>query len=324
MSQLRTSNLSVDPPTPPPTGTRIIYTKAAGLFCMDEFGVVSGPFTGGGGPPSGAAGGSLSGTYPNPGIAAGAVGTNELGGSAVTTPKIAAQAVGTAAMADNSITNAKIQTDAVQTAQIANNSVTNPKIANNAVSAAKIGNPLGIDKFIYADTGSTWAFGYPPRVHFGTDPAGPYVARISVLGDLGTSVDPLNPRILNHAAADAALGYVARFLSHDVKASEDLVLLADTPPTFIRGREDIVAPATITLPDSRKYPPGAEITFYLDSAASANITIPVNGTIPPFTSITAPLGTGAQTITPGTGRKFTAYYNLTGNRGWLLSATIPS
>jgi hypothetical protein len=52
----------------------------------------------GSGPPSGAAGGSLSGTYPNPGIAAGAVGSSQ----------IAAGAVGTGQLADGSVTDAKV------------------------------------------------------------------------------------------------------------------------------------------------------------------------------------------------------------------------
>jgi hypothetical protein len=73
---------------------------------------------------SGVAGGDLTGTYPNPQIAAGAVGTTELATNAVTSDKIT----------NFSVTSTKIATGAVTTAKIEDAGVTPDKIGSGLAS----------------------------------------------------------------------------------------------------------------------------------------------------------------------------------------------
>jgi len=65
-------------------------------------------------PPSGAAGGSLTGSYPNPGIAAGVITAAALAPDTITAAQIAPNAVGTSELADLAVTRAKLAPGAIQ------------------------------------------------------------------------------------------------------------------------------------------------------------------------------------------------------------------
>lgn len=64
-------------------------------------------------PPSGPAGGALTGNYPNPLVKPAAIGTTELADNAVTTPKLAESAITTSKIADGSVATQDLGADSV-------------------------------------------------------------------------------------------------------------------------------------------------------------------------------------------------------------------
>ena len=169
-----------------------------------------------GGPPTGPAGGDLSGTYPDPIIGAGKVGnvhianaavtelklsensvssskiqdmtivSNDLANGSVTTAKIAEYAVSTANIANNSVLDIKIASGAVTEPKIMTAAVTNDKIANAAVTGQKIAQAGAAIGQVLKWSGTTWAPANDETGSGGSNPTGP------AGGDLtGTYPNPL-------------------------------------------------------------------------------------------------------------------------------------
>jgi hypothetical protein len=92
-----------------------------------------------GGPPSGTAGGDLAGSYPDPDIAANAVGSAEVATDSLTGIDLALNSVGTGELATGSVLNTDIGGGAVNSTSVLDSSLTNLDLGTDSVFASELG-----------------------------------------------------------------------------------------------------------------------------------------------------------------------------------------
>ncbi len=188
--------------------------------------------------PSGAAGGDLTGNYPAPTIALGAVGTTKLADAAVTTVKLADGSVTTAKLADNSVTSAKLVDATIVNADIADNTIASAKLTTTGVAASTYGTATTVPTITVDAAGritsvvNTTIAGTSPTGAAGGDLAGTYpnptIGLNAVVTNRVADAAVTTPKLADGAVTTAKLADAAVTTSKLADASVTALKLSNT------------------------------------------------------------------------------------------------